>query len=135
MSSSDRVAQLYPQAQNFLFLAFYDSQGYDGGVLNRLHTGNCPIKKSYMQSHFVTDDYHLLLSGNSAVCPTALNPAVNKKGALYFQQKSVPGTFLEVEDGRRVRLTSPPSVSGLSRENVGASTSHNPMGLHGLLQG
>jgi hypothetical protein len=31
--------------------------------------------------------------------------------------------------------TSPPSVSQLSREYVGASTSHNPMGLHGLLQG
>jgi hypothetical protein len=29
----------------------------------------------------------------------------------------------------------PPSMSRLSRENVGASTSHNPMGLHGLLQG
>jgi hypothetical protein len=28
-----------------------------------------------------------------------------------------------------------PSVSRLSRENVRASTSHNPMGLHGLLQG
>jgi hypothetical protein len=26
-------------------------------------------------------------------------------------------------------------VSRLSRENVGTSTSHNPMGLHGLLQG
>jgi hypothetical protein len=35
-----------------------------------------------------------------------------------------------------VRLTtSPPSVSRLSRENMGASTSQNPMGLHGLLQG
>jgi hypothetical protein len=36
--------------------------------------------------------------------------------------------------GKRL-TTSPPSVSQLSRENVGASTSHNPMGLHGLLQG
>jgi hypothetical protein len=37
--------------------------------------------------------------------------------------------------GRRVRLTTlPPSVSRLSRENVGASTSHNPMGFLGLLQ-
>jgi hypothetical protein len=35
----------------------------------------------------------------------------------------------------RAKLTSPPSVSRLSRENVGASTSHNPVGLHGLLQG
>jgi hypothetical protein len=40
-----------------------------------------------------------------------------------------------VKGGRRVRLTLPPSVSQLSRENVGASTSHNPMDLHGLLQG
>jgi hypothetical protein len=35
-----------------------------------------------------------------------------------------------VKGGRQVRLTIlPPSVSRLSRENVGASTSHNPMGL------
>jgi hypothetical protein len=41
-----------------------------------------------------------------------------------------------VKGGRRVGLkTLPPSVSRLSRENVGASTSHSPMGLHGLLQG
>jgi hypothetical protein len=30
--------------------------------------------------------------------------------------------------------TSPPSVSRLSRKNEGASISHNPMGLHGLLR-
>jgi hypothetical protein len=37
---------------------------------------------------------------------------------------------------RRVGLTTlPQSVSRLSRKYVGASTSHNPMGLHGLLQG
>jgi hypothetical protein len=29
----------------------------------------------------------------------------------------------------------PPSVSRLSREYVGASMSHNPMDLHGMLQG
>jgi hypothetical protein len=43
--------------------------------------------------------------------------------------------FLGVKGGRRVRLTTlSPSVSRLSRENVGASTSHNPMSLHDLLQ-
>jgi hypothetical protein len=41
-----------------------------------------------------------------------------------------------VKDGRRLRLTNlPSSMNGLSRENVGASTSHNPRGLYGLLQG
>jgi hypothetical protein len=39
MSHSDRVAQLYPQAQDSLFIAFYDSQGYGRGILARLNTG------------------------------------------------------------------------------------------------
>jgi hypothetical protein len=39
MSPSDRVAQLYQQALSSLFVAFYDSQGYGGGILARLHTG------------------------------------------------------------------------------------------------
>jgi hypothetical protein len=43
--------------------------------------------------------------------------------------RNLPG----VKGGRRVRLTALlTSVSRLSRENMGASTSHN---LHGLLQG
>jgi hypothetical protein len=37
ISSKDRMAQLYPQAAGSLFAAFYNSQGYSGGTLNRLH--------------------------------------------------------------------------------------------------
>jgi hypothetical protein len=41
-----------------------------------------------------------------------------------------------VKGGRLVRLTTlPTSESRLFREDVGASISHNPMGLHGLLKG
>jgi hypothetical protein len=40
-----------------------------------------------------------------------------------------------LKGGRRVGLTNlPPSVSRLCRQNVGASTSHNTMNLHGLLR-
>jgi hypothetical protein len=41
---------------------------------------------------------------------------------------------LSGDKGRPARKTDnlPPSVSRMSRENMGASTSHNPMGLHGL---
>jgi hypothetical protein len=66
------------------------------------------------------------------ILPAALQPW----GRLSLWQKRVPGIFLWVKGGGRVRLiTLPPSVSRLSRENVRASTSHNPVGLHGLLQG
>jgi hypothetical protein len=35
----NRVAQLYPQALGFLFVASYDSQGYRGGNRPRLQMG------------------------------------------------------------------------------------------------
>jgi hypothetical protein len=37
-------------------------------------------------------------------------------GRLSFEQKWVPGIFLRVKGGRRVKLTSPPSVFWLSRK-------------------
>jgi hypothetical protein len=40
ISSRNRVAQLYPEALGSLFVAFYDSQGYGGGIRPRLHTGS-----------------------------------------------------------------------------------------------
>jgi hypothetical protein len=52
-------------------------------------------------------------------------------GLTEMSTRNHPGG---VKGCRRVRLTtSPPSVADFL-ENVGASTSHNPMGLHGLLQ-
>jgi hypothetical protein len=40
MSPHDRVAQLYPQAPDYLFVAFYDSKEYGGYIVTRLHTEN-----------------------------------------------------------------------------------------------
>jgi hypothetical protein len=39
ISPRNRLGQLYPQALGSIFIAFYDSQGYDGGIRTRLHTG------------------------------------------------------------------------------------------------
>jgi hypothetical protein len=36
----EQVAQLYPRALGSHFVAPYDSQGYSGGILIRLHTVN-----------------------------------------------------------------------------------------------
>jgi hypothetical protein len=34
----NRVAQLYPRVLGSIFVASYNSQGYGGGILTRLHT-------------------------------------------------------------------------------------------------
>jgi hypothetical protein len=38
MSTSDRVAQLYPQAPGSLSVGICDSEGYSGGILTRLYS-------------------------------------------------------------------------------------------------
>jgi hypothetical protein len=74
-------------------------------------------------------DFLNLLNPYSRTMPLGSTQPLTEKNE--YQESS-----WRVKGGRRVRLTTlPPSVSQLSRENVGASTSHNPMGLHGLLQG
>jgi hypothetical protein len=66
------------------------------------------------------------------ILPAALWPW----GGLSLYQKEYQESSWGVKGGGCVKLTTlPPSVSRLSRENVGASTSHNPIGLRGLFQG
>jgi hypothetical protein len=46
------VAQLHPRALGFLFVASYDSQGYGGGILTHLHTGQqgCDVLFSLLRT-------------------------------------------------------------------------------------
>jgi hypothetical protein len=39
ISLRNRIAQLYPRELGSIFVASYDSQGYGGGILTPLHTG------------------------------------------------------------------------------------------------
>jgi hypothetical protein len=48
MSPRDSVAKLYPQATGSLFVVFYDSQGYGGGIVSRLHTPTVGFKVALM---------------------------------------------------------------------------------------
>jgi hypothetical protein len=71
-------------------------------------------------------DFSIDLILPAAVCP------VHRSNFLY---KWIRRIVLGIKGGWHVRLTiSAPSVSRLSRQSLGASTSHNPMGLHSLLQ-
>jgi hypothetical protein len=42
-----RLAQIYSQALGSLSVVSYDSQGYGGGILSLLHTGNPPPSMEY----------------------------------------------------------------------------------------
>jgi hypothetical protein len=59
-----------------------------------------------------------------------LRAALGPWDRLRLEQTGVPRIL---RGGGELRTTSLPPVSRL--ENMGASTSHNPMGLHSLLQG
>jgi hypothetical protein len=78
MSPIDRVAQLYPQAHGSLFVAFYDSRGYGGGILTLLHTRASKNRTK----HTIT------LSGQTEVCFLP---------ASYW----LPCVFCDTEDGVR----------------------------------
>jgi hypothetical protein len=54
-------------------------------------------------------------------------------GRLSLREMSIRN-LLGVKVGRRVMLKTSPSSVSQFLENVGASMSHNPIGLHGLLQ-
>jgi hypothetical protein len=64
-----------------------------------------------------------------------LPAAIWPRGKLSITQMSARNLRGEIKSGLYVRLTSLPSVNLMSRENVGASMFHKPMGLHELLQG
>jgi hypothetical protein len=58
ISPRKRMAQLYPQTQGSLFVASYDTQGYGGGILTRLHTGSIMARLGTVTSYsFVPEDW------------------------------------------------------------------------------
>jgi hypothetical protein len=84
----------------------------------------CPEEIRTSDLEYKPEAYCFLLLGQQH-CGPGVDSASNRN---EYQESS-----WGVKGGRCVRLTSlPPSISRLSRENVGISTSRNPMDLHGL---
>jgi hypothetical protein len=78
VSPNDRVAKLYPQEPNSLFITFYESPGYVGGILTRLHGGtksrSCSQKITcHLQNPKVCYRFHKSPSPLCALCQ--MNPA------------------------------------------------------------
>jgi hypothetical protein len=64
ISPRNRVAQLYPQALGFIFVASYDPQGHGGYIRPRLYAGLTELSQS--QSYVATDGQSASLSWNKA---------------------------------------------------------------------
>jgi hypothetical protein len=92
----------------------------------------CPVLKAVANKTEAANLAHHVLRSFSRPKPSSSTVTLGSTQPLT----EMSTRYLGVKGGQCVRLTtSPPSVSRLSRENVGASMSHNPIGLHGLIQG
>jgi hypothetical protein len=58
MSPSDRVAKIYPEAPGYLFVTFYSSQGYGGGILTCLHMGDPRYNVTFFCTTFPQNIFH-----------------------------------------------------------------------------
>jgi hypothetical protein len=96
------VAQIYPQALGSLSVASYDSQGYGGGILIRLHTNN-PCQKSKSKSKSKLYYYRQSVGQSVLVSGTHLEPATNFSFSLKFSLDSCGFVILQLplwrEDG------------------------------------
>jgi hypothetical protein len=86
----NRVAQLYPRALGSLSVASYDSQGYGGGILSRLHMG-FPFMKSVTQYIYRTMCVCVLFIGF-------------QKAAASVTVADLPGVVLDTSRRRWLRV-------------------------------
>jgi hypothetical protein len=84
ISPRNRVVQIYPQTLGSLFVAFYDSQSYGGGIRTRLHTGWFPRYRTLSQGpsrkhrfqHFLYCCVRICCRGNVFTDPFASSDRV-----------------------------------------------------------
>jgi hypothetical protein len=76
------VTQLYPRALSSLFVASYDSQGYGGGILSRLHTEMLLTQLEFNLYNFGTDHIENIIFNNS----TIVTSRVRCRGNVFTQQ-------------------------------------------------
>jgi hypothetical protein len=79
ISPRKRIAQLYPQALDSLFVAFYDSQVYGGGIRTLLHMDKWWHSK---QAMVLFREYSLLCNGRYPSCDCSNSYACNNRGIV-----------------------------------------------------
>jgi hypothetical protein len=82
------VAHLYPRALGSLFVASYDSQGYGGGILTRLHMSLLDFKVKVTLrltvSQLVCLDVELLLVLMTVTVVSSLGALSDERSGLSF---------------------------------------------------
>jgi hypothetical protein len=95
ISPKNRVAQLNPLALGSLFVASYDSQGYSGGILTRLHTymGTVVLIASRTLNAQITFPFAVLLLRGSHLC--CVLPSTHQGPlCIYLSRGRCPATGL-----------------------------------------
>jgi hypothetical protein len=93
-----------------------------------------PHLRRYGEQKYISHIFNLCICENkwSGLCSGLFT---FRERTTWSEGRWVPEPVSEEKNPCPCQTTLLPSVSWLSRENVGASMSHNPMGFHSLLQG
>jgi hypothetical protein len=120
ISPRNRMAQLCPRALGSFFVASYDSQGYGGGILTRLHTGflrfqvqvqvQVTLRPTVSGPVFFSDNYFLYFSCRAPtltkgrVCNLQCNDASSISSYISTDGLSASSSWYRAPNGAHAQI-------------------------------